>query len=155
LIVSILIYHNEVLIIYFRLYQCVRFKVIMKALPHTLTPSHILFVNVNYSAKFQLIVRWYLSYKTLQPRTTLLIRPELRCTETVKYYYIAPIRRSNPSYKTTFSLQKGWHIRGGVLYRLITHHVAFMQGLITLESEKNVFVWITIHPWYYNYFCNP
>jgi hypothetical protein len=34
------------------------------------------------------------------------MRPDLRYSEIVKYYYIVTLKRGHSSYKTTFSLQK-------------------------------------------------
>jgi hypothetical protein len=63
--------------------------------------------------------QWYCSPSIIwpfTPKSTLVIRPDSRCTEIVKYYSTVLLKKGNHFYKTTFSLQKGGFIKGGPLY---------------------------------------
>jgi hypothetical protein len=55
--------------------------------------------------------------KTISP-----IRPDFRCTEMVKYYFIFPLKRDHSSYKATFSMHGG---AGG-------SHVTFNVGEVRI-----------------------
>ena len=41
----------------------------------------------------------------LPSKATPLIRPDFRCTEIVKYYWLIPLKRGHPYFTTTISLQ--------------------------------------------------
>ena len=47
--------------------------------------------------------------RPLPPKATLLIRPDFRCTEMVKYYLIAPPMKGHPHIRPFFH-----HRRGGL-----------------------------------------
>jgi hypothetical protein len=63
-----------------------------------------------------------------------------RCTKIAKYYSIVPLKRGNPSYKATFSLQKEWSYK-----RKTT--VSSEQGkCIQVENKK-----LNSNAWQYNH----
>jgi hypothetical protein len=64
--------------------------------------------------------------RPLPPKVIFLARPDFRCTEIVKYYYIVSLKRGHPSYQAIFSMQIGWPYNWG------TNVVA---SLPTIKSE--------------------